>query len=269
MGWRYSLGQNLEFADSVYEVVEVRDGRLVDISAHLNRLNRSLGALAIPRPMSDRALRHIIQQTVLRNHVSNGLVYLQISRGASARDFLPPEPDLEPTVVCLARAINPTVAQQTADVGIGVITMPDIRWGRCDIKTVMLLPACLAKASAQEKQAKEAWFLDTDDFITEGGSSNAWIIDAQNSIITRPTDSRILSGITRETTIRAIEDLGYSLQLRAFSKIEAYAAKEAFVTAASSLVLPVVKIDNSTIGTGVPGEMTRRLRTIFHAYAEI
>ncbi len=262
--------RGFQFADAVYEVIEVRGQKLVDATQHLERLNRSLREISMPAPMSERALRHVIAQTVRRNHVRDGLVYLQVSRGSAPRDFMFPSPDETwPTLVCIARSTSLATAAAKVERGIAVTTSPDIRWGRCDIKTVMLLPACLAKTDAKQHEATEAWFFDDEDRITEGASSNAWIIRSDGRVITRGLDHRILPGITRATTKKAIAKLGLTFEERAFTRTEAYEAEEAFVTAASSLVMPVVKIDGRAVGDGKPGEKTLALRRLFHSVAEL
>jgi D-alanine transaminase len=172
-------------------------------------------------------------------------------------------------VVCLARSVAPHGQETAAETGIGVKTMPDPRRGRCDIKTVMLLPAALAKEAARAEGAKEAWFVDADGFVTEGGSSNAWIVDSVGRLITRPTDNRILRGITRTTLIDVVKKAGLELVERAFTVAEAKAAREAFITSATNIVMPVVRIDGAPIGNGAPGLLAQRLRAEFHASAEL
>jgi D-alanine transaminase len=261
--------RGFQFADAVYEVCEVRGGRLVDETRHMGRLARSLAELAIPQPMSPPAWSRVLRETVRRNRVRDGLVYLQVSRGAGPRNFLFPPAGTEPTVVCLARSVAPLPQESAAEAGIGVKTMPDPRWDRCDIKTVMLLPAALAKEAARAEGAKEAWFVDADGFVTEGASSNAWIVDREGRLITRPTDNRILRGITRTTLIDVLKKEGLQLVERAFTVEEARAAREAFITSATNIVMPVVRIDGKAIGNGAPGLLTQRLRAEFHGSAEL
>lgn len=260
--------RGFQFGDAVYEVIEVRDGALVDATRHLDRLERSLGEIAMDMPMSAGALRNVIGECMRRNRVHDGTVYLQVSRGARPRDFLFPGPDVPQTVVCIARPAARAAADQRAATGIAVKTIPDPRWQRCDIKTVMLLPASLAKEAAKASGAREAWFVDADGMVTEGASSNAWIVDAKGRLVTRPLDSAILRGVTRTTLIDVIARLGLVMEERAFSVAEAKAAREAFVTAATNVVTPVVKIDGVMIGDGTPGPISRRLRGVFHADAE-
>ena len=200
--------RGFQFADGVYEVCEVKGGRLVDETRHMGRLARSLNELRIPQPMSQGAWSRVLRETVRRNRVRDGLVYLQVTRGAGPRNFLFPPDDVLPTVVCLARSASPVQQEAAAEVGIGVKTMPDPRWDRCDIKTVMLLPAALAKEAARAEGAKEAWFFDTDGYVTEGASSNAWIIDAAGRLVTRQVDNAILRGVTRTTLIDVLKREG-------------------------------------------------------------
>ena len=261
--------RGFQFADAVYEVCEVTGGRLVDETRHMARLARSLGELAIPQPMALGAWSRVLRETIRRNRVRDGLVYLQVSRGAGPRNFLFPPTGTEPTVVCLARSVAPGQQEAAAEAGIGVKTMPDPRWDRCDIKTVMLLPAALAKEAARVEGAKEAWFVDHHGFVTEGASSNAWIVDSEGRLITRAADTAILRGITRTTLIDVLEREGLELVERPFTVAEAKTAREAFITSATNIVMPVVAIDGQPIGNGAPGLLTQRLRSEFHTTAEI
>lgn len=260
--------RGFQFADAVYEVIEVLDGGLVDETRHLDRLERSLGELSMPVPMSRAALRHVIGQVIRRNRVRHGSVYLQVSRGAAPRDFAFPPPGTQPTVIVLARNADPARYAEQAAHGIGVVTMPDIRWGRCDIKTVMLLPACLAKRAARAEGAREAWLVDRQGFVTEGASSNAWIVTAGREVVTRPAGSAILAGVTRRTTIDLLDRLALKLVERPFTVAEARDAAEAFMTAATNTVMPVVTIDGKPVGNGKPGAITLELRAEFHRSAE-
>ena len=258
-----------QFANGVYEVCEVIGGRLVDERRHMARLDRSLGELRIARPMSHAALAVVLRETIRRNRVRQGLVYLQVSRGAGPRDFLFPPAHVAPTVVCLARSVSHSRLEAAAASGIAIKTMPDIRWGRCDIKTVMLLPAALAKQAAQKEGAKEAWLVDAKGYVTEGASSNAWILDGQGRLITRQIDNAILRGVTRTTLIDLLRREGIVLVERAFSVEEAQAAREAFITSATNFVMPVVRIDGRPIGNGAPGLLSLKLRAEFHTAAQI
>jgi D-alanine transaminase len=261
--------RGFQFADAVYEVCEVKGGRLVDETRHMARLARSLAELGMPQPMPAGAWSRVLRETIRRNRVRDGLVYLQVSRGAGPRNFLFPPAGTQPTVVCLARSTSPAQQEAAAEAGIGVKTMPDPRWGRCDIKTVMLLPAALAKEAARAEGAREAWFLDAQGYVTEGASSNAWIVDAEGRLVTRQADNAILRGITRTTLIDVLRREGVELVERPFTVAEARAAREAFVTSATNIVMPVVTIDGQPVGNGAPGLLTQRLRSEFHTAAEI
>jgi D-alanine transaminase len=261
--------RGFQFADAVYEVCEVKDGRLVDETRHMARLARSLAEISIQQPMTARAWARVLRETIRRNRVRDGLVYLQVTRGAGPRDFPFPSADVLPTVVCLARSVSPARMEAAAEVGIGIATMPDTRWARCDIKTVMLLPAALAKQQARGLGAKEAWFVDRQGYVTEGASSNAWIVDKEGRLVTRRIDNAILRGITRTTLVDVLKRDNLELVERAFTVDEAKAAREAFITSATNIVMPVVSIDGQPVGNGAPGILTQRLRAEFHATAEI
>lgn len=261
--------RGFQFADSVYEVCEIRGGRLVDETRHMARLERSLAALEIAMPMSRPALGHVVRETVRRNRVSDGLVYLQVTRGEARRDFPFPDPPPAPTVVCIARRIDPLKVAARAETGISVVSRPDIRWGRCDLKTTMLLPACLAKEAAKREGAGEVWFVDAQGFVTEGGSSNAWIVSEGGVLMTRQLDAHILGGVTRLTALDTARALGIGFEERAFSLEEAQGAREAFVTSASATIMPVTRIDGRTIGDGAPGPVAKKIREKFHELAEI
>lgn len=260
--------RGFQFADAIYEVIEVLDGGLVDVTRHLGRLDRSLRELAIPQPMSDAALLQVIDQVIRRNRVHDGIVYLQVTRGAGPRDFALPGPETPPTLVVLARRQRRGWSAELAETGIGVKTTPDNRWSRCDIKTVMLLPAVLAKDEARRAGAREAWFVDARGNVTEGASSNAWIVTADSALVTHPLDHHILPGVTRATVMDVAKAEGMKIEERAFSKDEALKAREAFVTSATNIVMPVVTLDGVPIGDGCPGPLAHRLRLRFHHIAE-
>ena len=261
--------RGFQFADAVYEVCEVQRGCLVDEGRHITRLWRSLSELGIERPMTAPALGLVIRQTIRRNRVTHGLVYLQVSRGEAPRDFLFPDPETTPpTLVCLARRLDPAKVAAKAAQGIAVKTVPDHRWGRCDLKTVMLLPACLAKDAARHESAAEAWFVDEQGFVTEGAASNAWIVDTSGTLITRPLDHGILAGVTRATVVDTLKVANLVLLERAFTVAEAQAAPEAFITSATGTIMPVVRIDGQPIGTGRPGPKALFLREKFHQVAQ-
>jgi D-alanine transaminase len=258
-----------QFADGVYEVCEVRGGKLIDERRHMARLDRSLNELRIPRPMSAAALSLVLHEVIRRNRVRDGIVYLQVTRGAAPRDFPFPANGTPPTLVVTARSANPARLEKLAADGVAVITMPDIRWGRVDIKSVALLPNVLAKQAAVEQGAREAWLVDDAGRVTEGASSNAWIVSREGVLITRPLGNDILPGITRSVVIDVVKAQGLKFEERAFTVEEAYAAREAFVTSASQIVLPVVRIDGRPVGNGAPGLVATALRRDFHRHAEV
>jgi D-alanine transaminase len=257
-----------QFGDAVYEVCEVRGGRLVDERRHLERLRRSLEALQIRRPMSHSALGIVLREVVTRNRIGYGIVYLQVGRGVARRDHAFPAPDVPPSLVVTARPLNVRRNEALAAAGIAVVSVPDNRWGRVDIKTTGLLPNVLARQAAIAQGARDAWFVDNDGKVTEAASANAWIVTEAGRVVTRPADHGILKGITRTVLFDAIKAQGLSLEERAFTLAEAYAAREAFVTAASQIVLPVVRIDGHVIGEGRPGPLATALRRTFHQYVE-
>ena len=257
-----------QFADGVYEVCEVRGGRLIDERRHIARLQRSLGELRIPMPMSVKALGVVLREVVARNRIGYGLVYLQINRGVARRDHAFPSPAVAPSMVVTARPLNMKRNEALAATGIAVISVPDDRWGRVDIKTVGLLPNVLARQTAIEQGARDAWFVDKDGVVMEASSANAWIVTAEGTLVTRHADHAILRGITRTVVFDAVKGQGFSIEERTFTLQEAFAAREAFITSATQLVLPVVKIDGRTVGDGKPGPIASVLRREFYRYAE-
>ncbi len=257
-----------QFGDGVYEVCEVREGRLIDERRHLARLKRSLDELRIRAPMSPKALGVVLREVVARNRIGYGIVYLQVTRGVARRDHAFPSPEVPPSLVVTARALNRQRNEALAAKGIAVISVPDNRWDRVDIKTIGLLSNVLARQAAIEQGARDAWFVDEDGAVTEGASANAWIVTQAGTVVTRPADHGILRGITRTVLFDAIKAQGLSVEERAFMLKEAYAAREAFVTAASQIVLPVVRIDGRVIGDGKPGPVATALRRTFHSHAE-
>jgi len=257
-----------QFGDAVYEVCEVRQGRLIDERRHLERLKRSLDALQIRLPMLPAALGVVLREVIACNRIGYGIVYLQVSRGVARRDHAFPAPEVAPSVVVTARPLNARRNEALAAAGIAVISVPDNRWGRVDIKTTGLLPNVLARQAAVAQGARDAWFVDKDGRVTEAASANAWIVTQAGRVVTRPADHGILKGITRTVLFDVIKAQGLSVEERAFTLSEAYAAREAFVTAASQIVLPVVRIDGHVIGEGKPGPLATALRHAFHQYAE-
>ena len=257
-----------QFSDGVYEVCEVRGGSIIDQRRHLARLKRSLDELGIAMPMSETALAIVIRECMRRNRVRDGIVYLQITRGVARRDHGFPPPGTRPSVVVTARNLDVAANERTAAEGIAVVTVPDNRWERVDIKSISLLPNVLAKQAARERGAKEAWFVDRAGHVTEGSSSNAWIVTMGGKVVTRPADNGILRGITRSVLLDVIRAQGLEFEERPFTVEEAYGAREAFLTSASQIVMPVVRIDDRPVGNGAPGSVAVALRAEFHRHAE-
>ncbi|PVM83950.1 D-amino acid aminotransferase [Caulobacter radicis] len=252
-----------QLADGVYEVWAVFDGKLADAQGHFARLWRSLDELRIAHPMSEAALTVVLREAIRRNHVREGLVYLQVSRGVAKRDHAFPNPAVPPAVVITARSVDRAAIEAKAAKGSAVITVPENRWGRCDIKTIGLLPNALAKQAARERGAIEAWFVDDLGLVTEGASSNAWIVDAEGRLRTRDTQANILRGVTRLTLLDVIAEAGLPVAEQPFTVEEAKAAREAFITGAGSLVTPITSIDGVKIGDGVVGPVASRLRALY------
>lgn len=257
-----------QFADGVYEVCEVARGQIMDMTRHLDRLERSLRELRIGWPMARRALQMVMAEVVRRNRVENGLVYLQVTRGVAPRDHYFPAPGTPPSLVVTAKRSDPAAAARRASQGVKVITVPENRWERVDIKTVGLLPNVLARQQAREAGAVEAWFVDPDGTVKEGASTNAWIVTADGRLVTRPAEFGILRGVTRATVMDVAKKLGLVVEERGFTVEEARQAKEAFITAATTVVMPVVAIDGIPVANGHPGETTLSLREAFFDVAE-
>jgi D-alanine transaminase len=255
--------RGFQLGDGIYEVWAVMGGKLADAEGHFARLERSLGELSISMPMSRAALTVALRETVRRNRVRHGIVYLQVTRGVARRDHAFPNPPVAPTVVITARSTNAATAEARAARGVGVITLPENRWGRCDIKTVDLLPNVLAKQAAKEEGAFEAWFVDGQGLVTEGASSNAWIVDKDGVLRTRDIGANILRGVTRLSLIDVARQAGYRVEERPFTLEEARQAREAFLTGAGALVMPIVSIDGQPVANGHPGEVARTLRAAY------
>lgn len=257
-----------QFGDGVYEVCQVQGGALIDETRHLARLEASLGALRIAAPVGPAALRRILREVVARNRVRDGLVYIQISRGVARRDHGFPAGAVAPGLVVSAKSIDPRVGEANASRGVGVVSLPDERWAQPHIKTLQLLPNVLAKQAAREAGAYEAWFVDSGGFVTEGASTNAWIVAEDGALVTRQADRAILRGVTRSTLLEVAAREGFSFQERPFSLEEAYRAREAFFSSATTIAMPVVAIDGRRIGDGRPGPLTLALRRKFHDVAQ-
>jgi D-alanine transaminase len=261
--------RGFQFADGVYEYFSVFEGRLADAKGHFERLWRSLGELRIPAPMSEAALRIVMAQTVRQSRVRQGSVYVQINRGVAPRDHAFPNPAPAPSVIVVAKPVDFAVGEARAAAGVKVLTQPDNRWGRCDIKTVGLLPNVLAKQAAREVGAYEAWLVDDLGFVTEGASTNAWIVDEDGTLRTRDTNANILRGITRHQLLDIAEREGIEVSQRPFTVEDAKRAREAFITAASTFVMPVVAVDGAKIGDGTPGPVAKRLRALYLSTAHL
>jgi D-alanine transaminase len=248
------------FADGIYEVSAVINGQLIDNEPHLARLDRSLKEIRIPNPYSTAEWIRLEEEIVARNRLAEGLVYMQVTRGAAEREYVFPK-DATPTVVMFTQPKN-MIASPLAETGAAVITVPDLRWKRRDIKSIGLLAQVLAKQAAAEAGVAEAWMVE-DGLITEGGSSTAFILTKDRKVVTRPLSTAVLPGITRLSVMRLAKENGLTIEERAFSVEEALSAAEAFLTSASSLVMPVVTIDGKPVADGKPGPMTRRLRRVY------
>lgn len=257
-----------QFADGVYEVCIIRAGELIDESRHLKRLARSLSEVEIRLPVHMSALAVILREVVRRNRIRDGVVYLQVTRGVAPRNHPFPSPAVRPALVVTARAADALAGERMAEEGISVVTTPDIRWGRVDIKTVGLLPNVLAKQQAKNAGAAEAWFVDADGYVTEGSSTNAWIVTEAGALVTHGIGNSILRGVTRDVVLDVLAAEGLYFEERRFSVAEAAGAREAFVTSAGNLIMPVVRLDGRDIGTGRPGEIALRLRRLFFEHAE-
>jgi D-alanine transaminase len=253
-----------QFADGVYEVLKVVDGRMSDGDRHFARLHRSLDALRIKPPMSDAALAQVIRETVRRNRLNDATVYLQVSRGSAPRDHLFPS-DPQPTLIVTARRMKRPDPRAYA-AGVEVVTAPDIRWLKCEVKSISLLPNVLAKQAAKERGAYEAWLVRDGDVVTEASASNAYILDARGVVRTHPLSSLILGGVTRSVVLELAREEGLAVEERPFTTAEVGEAREAFLTSTSSWVTPVVGIDGRAIGDGEPGPVTRRLQGAYHRH---
>jgi D-alanine transaminase len=257
--------RGFQFADGVYEVVAVGGGRLMDEAGHLDRLNRSLGELRIAWPVSRRVLGFLMRRLIARNRLTDGIVYLQITRGVAPRDFRFP-PQAEPSLVMTTRRID-LHPRKAVEEGWAVATMPDIRWKRRDIKSVALLPQVLGKQRAAEAGAMEGWMVDEEGFVTEGCSSNAWIVTPEGTLVTRRADHMILNGVTRLSILELARRLNVPVEERPFTVAEAKAAREAFLSSASTFVTPVTSIDGQPVGNGHPGSTALALRQAYIDYA--
>lgn len=256
-----------QLADGVYEVIAVAGGRLTDWAGHMERLDRSLRELRIAAPMDGKPLEIVCREVVRRNRVVTGILYIQITRGVARRDHAFPA-DAAPSLVVTSRSMDFAAVARRAETGVSVATMPDIRWGRCDIKTISLLPNVLAKQEARERDAYEAWMVDAQGYVTEGASTNAWIVDEEGRLVTRSTRDNILNGITRKTLIALADRLGMEVEERPFTVAEAQRAREAFVTSTAAFLMPVVEIDGKPVANGAPGSISQALLEVYRAHIE-
>lgn len=254
-----------QFADGVYEVVTIVNGKMIDEEGHLKRLSRSLSELRIDEPMKPVPLKMVMREVVRRNGILNGIIYLQVTRGVAPRDHPFPK-NTPPALVMTAKRLSMNKLEKTAEKGVSVLTVPDIRWARRDIKSVSLLPNVLAKQEAKDKGAYEAFQVDEEGMVTEGSSTNAWIVDQNGKVITRPISNDILAGITRASLLRELQKKGIETELRSFSVEELQNAREVFLTSSTSYVLPVVQVDDHVIGNGNPGSISMALREIYQDF---
>lgn len=259
------LDRGFLFADGIYEVTAVLDGRLIDTPRHMARLERSAREIGMRLAEAPDRIEAIEQELIARNGLTEGVVYLQATRGVEDRDFLP-SPDLAPTLVMFTQA-KALIDSPAARTGIAVATVPDIRWGRRDIKSVMLLAQVLAKQEAVAKGAADAWLVTEDGMVTEGASSTAWIVTQNVTLVTRSKSHVTLPGCTGDALADLVGEMELTIDFRPFSVEEALAAKEAFNSAAGSLILPIVSIDGRPVGDGTPGPVTTRLRELYIEHA--
>lgn len=250
------------FGDGVYEVIPVHAGKLVAADRHFERLGRSLAELRIAWPMKRAALEVVTREVAARNGVQQGTVYIQVTRGVAPRDHKFPKDPVPPGLFLTASRRKPFPAALLRD-GAAIVTVPDQRWGRCDIKSLNLLPNVLAKQAAAEQGAHEAWLVDEGGHVTEGSSTSAWIVTAEGVLATRPNGQEILPGVTRAIVVDVVRDLGLKLEFRPFSLEEARRAREAFITSTNNYVLPITRIDGQPVGDGKPGPTAQRLREAY------
>jgi D-alanine transaminase len=260
--------RGLQFADAIYEVVGVADGRFLDEEEHLDRLQRSVGEIGMAMPMGRAALKIVTREMARRNRVRDGLIYFQVTRGAVRRDHAAPQKPPRPTLIVTARALDPRAIEQRRENGIAAVTRPDERWARRDIKSTALLPNILAKTVARDSGAFEAWLVDGQGYVTEGASTSAWIVDEEGRVVTRDLSNDILPGVTRRIILKAAAEAQIPVVERKFTVAEALKAKEAFITAATLGATAVVVLDGQKIGDGTPGPLTRRIQELYRHAAE-
>jgi D-alanine transaminase len=261
--------RGLQLGEAIYEVCSVRNGKLIDEEPHLDRMERSLKEIDVPMPIGRAALKLVLRELVARNRIADGLLYIQVSRGAAKRDHIPPSALGRSTLIITYRPQDIAALEMRMEKGIAVSTQPDIRWGRRDIKTTQLLPNLMAKVAAKKVGAFEAWLVEEDGMVTEGSSTNAWIVDDKGDVITRDLSNSILAGVTRRLILEAAGEAQIRVVEREFTVAEAKNAREAFISSATGACVPVVAIDGVRIGDGRPGELTRRIRELYARKAGI
>ncbi|MDE2182124.1 MAG: D-amino-acid transaminase [Alphaproteobacteria bacterium] len=257
--------RGLQLGDSIYEVMRIAHGRLEDEELHFDRLGRSLAAIEMAPPMSRPSLKWVCREVVRRNGLAEGLLYMQVTRGAFRRDHPIPPHRPRPTLIVTAHGFDVAALERRRMEGVAVVTCPDERWGRCDIKTTQLLANVLAKTAARRAGATEAWLIDAQGFVTEGASTTAWIVDRQGRLVTRPLSHAVLPGVTRQALLDIAAQAQIPVVERAFTTAEAQASPEAFLTSASGTAVPIVAIDGRPLGDGKPGPLTRRVMDLFAA----
>jgi D-alanine transaminase len=255
--------RGLQFADAIYEVFGVFGGRIYDMEEHLDRLERSLREIAIAMPMGRAPLKFVLHEMTRRNRITDGLIYLQITRGAFRRDHAIPKAGGWPTLILTARETDAAGFERRRESGIAVVTRPDERWARCDIKSTALLPNILAKTAARDAGGWEAWLIDREGRVSEGSSTTAWIVDRDGHLVTRDLDNAVLPGVTRRVLAEVAAHAQIPVVERRFTREEALEAREAFITAATIGALPVVTIDGKPVGDGRPGPVARRLQELY------
>jgi len=261
--------RGLQFADAIYEVVGVTQDQFLDEEEHLDRLERSVHEIGMVMPMPRGPLKVVVREMARRNRVRDGLIYLQVTRGAVRRDHAVPDRPPRPTLIVTARTLDPVATEQRRARGVRVITHPDERWARCDIKSTALLPNILAKTAARSAGAFEAWLVDKGGCVTEGASTSAWIVDSDGKIVTRDLSNAILPGVTRRVILKTAAEAQMPVVERKFTLDEALSAKEAFMTAATLGATAIVAIDGKAVGDGTPGPITRRVQELYAHAAEI
>ena len=261
--------RGLQFADAVYEVFGVFGGRIFDEEEPLDRLERSVREIAMPMPMAREPLKLVLRELARRNHIVDGLIYLQMTRGATRRDHAVPSSSPRATLILTARLTDPDSVERKRAGGVAVVTHADQRWARCDIKSTGLLANVLAKTAAREAGAYEAWLIDRDGHVTEGSSTTAWIVDRDGHLVTRDLDNAVLPGVTRQVLTEVAADAQIRIVERRFTSDEALQAREAFLTAATVGALPIVQLDGKPIGDGRPGPIARRLQDLYRHAATL